>query len=207
MSRSAAGLRSVIAGGCLLLLTACGSEPATSATRSLAGAAPAAQQATTLALTSSDVRDGGTISVTHVYDASGCAGQNLSPQLAWSSAPAATRSFAVTVHDRDAPHPGGFWHWVVYDIPAATTSLPRGAGTSGSSGMPAGAHEGRNDFGDTAYDGPCPPPGTPHHYDVVLSALDVSSLNLPPGSAAAQVSFAIQAHTLASAKLTALYGR
>jgi len=207
MSRNVVARRSVVAGGCLLLLAACGSEPATSATGSPAGAAPAAQQATTLSLTSVDVRDGGTIALTHVYNASGCTGKNLSPQLAWSGAPAATRSFALTVHDPDAPRPGGFWHWVVYDIPAATTSLPRGAGTAGSNGMPAGARQGRNDFGDSAYGGPCPPPGTPHHYDFVLSALDVSSLNLPPGAAPAQVSFGIQTHTLATAKLTALYGR
>ena len=205
MSRSAVA-RPSLAAALLLLLAACGSEPATGATESPAGAAPAAQQATTLTLTSADVHDGGTIALTHVYNASGCTGQDLSPALAWSGAPAATRSFALTVHDPDAPHPGGFWHWVAYDIPAATTSLPRGAGRA-SGGMPSGARQGRNDFGDSAYDGPCPPPGTPHHYNFVLSALDVSSLNLPAGAAPAQVSFAVATHTLATAKLTGLYGR
>ncbi|HEX6492040.1 MAG TPA: YbhB/YbcL family Raf kinase inhibitor-like protein [Candidatus Dormibacteraeota bacterium] len=190
----------------MLLLAACGSAQ-TAGTATSAPAGPAAQQASTLSLTSSDVHDGGTIALTHVYNATGCTGQNLSPALAWSGAPAATRSFALTVHDPDAPHPGGWWHWAVYDIPAATASLPRGAGTAGSKGMPSGAKQGRNDFGDSTYDGPCPPAGAPHHYDVVLSALDVSSLNLPPGAAAAQVGFTIGAHTIASAKLTGLYGR
>jgi Raf kinase inhibitor-like YbhB/YbcL family protein len=190
----------------VLLLAACGSAE-TAQTASSAPAAPAAQRAATMSLTSTDVRDGGTIAITHVYDATGCTGQNLSPALAWSGAPAATRSFALTIHDPDAPHPGGWWHWAVYDIPASTASLSRGAGTAGHGGMPPGAKQGRNDFGDSSYDGPCPPPGNPHHYDVMLSALDVSTLNLPAGAAAAQVSFAIGTHTLATARLTGLYGR
>jgi Raf kinase inhibitor-like YbhB/YbcL family protein len=204
MSHSVAGRPSLIAAA-LLLLAACGSSTADTATS--APAVPAAQQGSTLTLTSTDVRDGGTIALTHVYNASGCTGQNLSPALAWSGAPAATRSFALTIHDPDAPHPGGFWHWVVYDIPASTASLPRGAGTSGHGGLPAGAKQGRNDFGDSSYDGPCPPPGRPHHYNFMLSALDVASLNLPPGAAPAQVNFAVGTHTLAEATLTGLYGR
>lgn len=203
MSRSAVARRS-LAAPALLLLAACGSEPASSATSS--PASPAAAQASTFTLSSTDVHDGGTIALIHVYNATGCTGQDLSPALAWSGAPAATRSFALTIHDPDAPHPGGFWHWVAYDIPAATTSLPRGAGRA-SGGMPPGTRQGRNDFGDSAYDGPCPPPGTPHHYNFVLSALDVATLGLPSGAAPAQVSFAIATHTLATAKLTGLYGR
>jgi Raf kinase inhibitor-like YbhB/YbcL family protein len=206
MSRSVAVRPRLIVAAALPLLAACGSETATSATQAPA-AAPAARQASAMTLTSADVKDGGTIAVTHVYDRTGCTGQNLSPALAWSGAPPATRSFALTVHDPDAPRPGGWWHWLVYDIPSSTASLPRGAGTAGSSGMPSGARQGTNDFGDAAYGGPCPPPGSPHHYTFVISALDVSSLNLPAGAAPAQVSFQIQAHTLASAKLTGLYGR
>ena len=205
MSHSVAARPSLVAAA-VLLLAGCGS-PQPAGTTTSAAAAPAAQQATTMSLTSTDVRDGGTIALIHVYNATGCAGQNLSPALAWSGAPAATRSFALTIHDPDAPRPGGWWHWAVYDIPASTASLSRGAGTAGHSGLPSGSKQGSNDFGDSSYDGPCPPPGNPHHYTVVLSALDVASLTLPPGAAAAQVSFAIGTHTLASAKLTGLYGR
>jgi len=195
-----------------LPLVACGGSPAADASPQATPLAPSAAvtapSGTGMTLTSADVPQGGTIALTHVDNAMGCTGQNISPAFSWTGAPAATRSFALTIHDPDAPVSGGFWHWVVYDIPASVTSLPRGAGTAGSAGMPAGARQGRNDFGDSAYDGPCPPKGDrPHHYDMVLSALDVASLDLPAGSSPAQVDFTRRTHTLASAQLTGLYGR
>jgi hypothetical protein len=206
MSRNAAALRSAAAVLPLLGLAACGSPSVADPT--VGSAAATAASAAAMTLTSTDVQQGATIARVHVYTANGCGGGNVSPTLSWSGAPAATRSFALTIHDPDAPHAGGFWHWVVFDLPAGTTGLPRGAGSAGSSGMPAGARQGRNDFGDSTYDGPCPPVGNaPHHYNFTLSALDVATLNLPAGSAAAQVDFAVRAHTLAAARLTGLYGR
>lgn len=199
--------RPSLAAVCLLALAACGSPAASSATD--APAVPAQQAAAgPFTLTSPDIKEGATIALAQVYNAMGCTGQNVSPALGWTGAPPATKSFSLTIHDPDAPHPGGFWHWLAYDIPAVTTGLARGAGAKGSTAMPTGVKEGRNDFGDDSYDGPCPPVGSaPHHYNLVLSALDVSSLGIPAGAPAAQVSFAIQAHTIASAKLTGLYGR
>lgn len=191
----------------LLALAGCGSPEGGSAP-TVAPAASTANPAVAMSLTSSDIHEGGAIAAAHVYSGNGCGGGNLSPALAWSGAPPSTRSYALTVHDPDAARAGGFWHWVVFDIPATTTSLPRGAGSAGSSAMPPAARQGRNDFGDTAYDGPCPPAGSaPHHYAFTLSALDVDSLELPAGSSPAQVDFQVHAHTLASAVLTALHGR
>ncbi len=200
------GARPSLAAVCLLALAACGSAAVSSATD--APAAPAQQATGPFTLSSPDVHEGATIALAQVYNAMGCTGQNVSPALSWTGAPPAAKSFSLTIHDPDAPHVGGFWHWLAYDIPAGTTTLARGAGAKGSTAMPAGVRQGRNDFGDNAYDGPCPPVGNaPHHYNIVLSALDVATLGLPAGAPAAQVSFAIQAHTIASAKLTGLYGR
>ena len=125
MSRSAVARPDLLAVAGLLLLAGCGSEPAARVTSAPAAAVPAAQRASTLTLGSSDVHDGGTIAPVHVYNADGCGGGNQSPALAWSGAPAATRSFALTIHDPDAPHAGGWWHWAVYDIPPSTSSLPQ----------------------------------------------------------------------------------
>jgi Raf kinase inhibitor-like YbhB/YbcL family protein len=190
----------------LLTLAACGAPPPASGPPPSASA-PAAAGAF-LRLTSPDLHDGGTFAAAQVYDAAGCTGANLSPALAWSGAPPSTRSFAVSLHDTDAPAAGGFWHWVVHDIPATAASLPRGAGTPGSRGLPAGARQERNDWGATGYGGPCPPAGDrPHHYVVSLSALDVAVLPLPARAAPAQVAFTVRTHTLAAALLTGVYGR
>ena len=188
-------------------LAACGAQSGTATPAPSAGVGAAPPRGSAMTLTSADLRDGGTVPPVHVYDAAGCTGGNLSPALAWSGAPAATRSYAVTVHDPDAPAAGGFWHWVVYDIPASVAALPRGAGSAGTSRLPPGTRQARSDFGDAAYDGPCPPAGPPHRYDLTVSALDVGSLNLPPGASPAQVSFQLRTHTLASARLTVRYGR
>ena len=92
--------------------------------------AGAAAPAMAFELRSPDIMPGGgRIADTFVYNGFGCAGGNLSPALAWRDPPPGTKSFAVLVHDPDAPTGGaGFWHWVVYDIPAHVTGLPQGAG-------------------------------------------------------------------------------
>jgi Raf kinase inhibitor-like YbhB/YbcL family protein len=128
----------------------------------------------------------------------GCTGPGVSPELTWSGAPAATRSFAVTVFDADAPTGSGFWHWIAWDLPAGTTSLPTGAQ------LPSGAVNGTNDGGGTGYTGPCPPVGdVTHHYRFTVVALDVPTLQLPADTHAAAVSFTIGQHAIAAAALTA----
>jgi Raf kinase inhibitor-like YbhB/YbcL family protein len=95
-------------------------------------------------------------------------------------------------------------HWVLYDLPAAAQALPEGLPGVGQ--LTDGSRQGRNDFGDLGYGGPCPPPGSPHHYIFTLYALD-AKLNLPVGATRAQVEAATQGHILASVRLVGLFQR
>jgi Raf kinase inhibitor-like YbhB/YbcL family protein len=156
-------------------------------------------------LTSPDFSEGGTIASAQVF--TDCKGNNVSPALKWSGAPEGTKSLALLVHDPDAPTGSGWWHWVVYNIPASTTSLAAGAGDPKKNLMPAGATQGRNDYGMVGYGGPCPPPGKPHHYHFRLYALKVAKLELPENASAAAISFNVRAQALGTAELTGLYGR
>jgi hypothetical protein len=186
-------------------------------------------------LTSPDVAAGARVGERHVFNGFGCSGQNVSPALAWRNAPAGTRSYAVTVYDPDAPTGSGWWHWVVYNIPAGVTSLAAGAGSagagsagagsagagsagaggagaagadSGAARLPAGAVQGNTDYGAPGYGGPCPPPGDrPHRYVFTVHALKVERLDVPANATAALVGFNLNANRLASASLTARYGR
>ena len=157
-------------------------------------------------LRSPDIKANSTIGVKHIFNSFGCSGQNVSPALQWSGAPAGTKSFAVTVYDPDAPTGSGFWHWVVYNIPATATSLAEGAGSG--SGLPSGATQGMTDFGKPGYGGPCPPAGDkPHHYVFTVYALKTAHLDIPSGSTPAFVGFNLHGNLLAKATLTARYGR
>ncbi|HEX5459417.1 MAG TPA: YbhB/YbcL family Raf kinase inhibitor-like protein [Steroidobacteraceae bacterium] len=165
-----------------------------------------AAAASRLALHSPDVTPGDTIALGHVYDASGCHGGNISPALSWTHPPAGTRSFAVLMFDPDAPG-GGWWHWAAFDIPAGVTSLQAGAGNPGRHLLPAGAIQARNDFGSPGYGGPCPPPGPPHHYHLMLYALRVARLGLDAGASAAQVAAKARSDALAEGQIVGTYGR
>jgi Raf kinase inhibitor-like YbhB/YbcL family protein len=159
-------------------------------------------------LQSTDVKDGGTVDNKQVFNAMGCKGDNLSPELSWSNPPAGTKSFSISVYDPDAPTGSGWWHWVVYNIPADTKELPQGAG-SGKAALPAGAVQGKTDFGAASYGGPCPPPGgKPHHYIFTINALKVDKLSdKTPDPTAAMVGYMNHIESLGSATLTATYGR
>jgi Raf kinase inhibitor-like YbhB/YbcL family protein len=143
---------------------------------------------------SDDVRDGEPLDAEFTHTSVG--GQNVSPQLRWSGFPDETRGFAVTCFDPDAPTGSGFWHWVVFNLPASTTELPRGA--SGSDALPDGAGEARNDFGERGYGGAAPPGGDrPHRYVFTVHALDTDKLDLGPDPTPAFVGFNLTFHTLA----------
>ncbi len=143
-----------------------------------------------------------------VYDGFGCTGGNVSPALDWSGAPDGTQSFAVTMYDPDAPSGSGWWHWMIYGIPADATGLPENAGAPGGDAMPQGAVQGPNDFGTTGYGGPCPPQGDgPHHYQITVYALDTDTLDLPDNATSALVGFNLNAHALATAQMTVPYSR
>jgi hypothetical protein len=167
-------------------------------------ALPAAAAAR-LALRSPDFAPGGAIALGCVYDESGCRGGNASPGLAWNHPPAGTRSFAVLMFDPDAR--GGWWHWAVFDIPLGVASLRAGAGDPARHLLPRGAIQARNDWGSFGYGGPCPPPGPPHHYRLMIYALRVAKLGLDSSAGAAQVAARVQASALAQAQIVGLYSR
>lgn len=157
-------------------------------------------------LSSADVEPGGTLAERQVANAFGCSGENRSPQLAWNNPPAGTLSYAVTVHDPDAPTGSGWWHWVVWNIPGDTRALPAAIGHGAA--LPAGAVEGRGDAGTPGYFGACPPKGDkPHRYIFKVHALKVEKLDLPDNPTAALVGFVLHANTLGSATLSATYSR
>ena len=157
-------------------------------------------------LTAPDLVSKGRIAISHVFNGMGCNGQNISPALEWSNPPAGTKSFVVTMYDPDAPTGSGWWHWVMYNIPASTTGLVAGAGNGRNA--PRGSTEGATDFGTKGYGGPCPPVGDkPHRYHITVFALKVDKLDVPGNATAAYVGFNLNANKLATARVTGLYGR
>src|SRR3954464_14641165 len=113
-------------------------------------------------VSSTDVVDGQPLARDH-WGAGG-GGGDVSPHLSWSGFPSETKSFAVTIHDPDAPTGSGFWHWAVYNIPADVTSLPAGAGAEGGASLPQGAAMLSNELGAKSFTGAGPPPGTGTHH-------------------------------------------
>ncbi len=155
---------------------------------------------------SADIQHQKTLKSSQVYQGFGCEGENQSPQIEWSAAPAGTKSFAVTVYDPDAPTGSGWWHWVVYDIPASVKKLDTGAGRADR--LPKGAKHGRNDYGDFAFGGACPPVGDkPHRYIVTVHALKVEKLDVPAEASSALIGYMLNANRLGTATLTGLYSR
>jgi Raf kinase inhibitor-like YbhB/YbcL family protein len=132
-----------------------------------------------------------------------CEGEDVSPPLAWSGAPAGAKSFALIVDDPDAPDPKAsktIWvHWVVYNLPASTHALADGA----SRQLPAGARDGTNDWKRPGYGGPCPPIGR-HRYYHKLYALDVELPDLHEPTKA-QLESAMKGHILGLAELVGTY--
>jgi Raf kinase inhibitor-like YbhB/YbcL family protein len=151
----------------------------------------------TLALTSANVQDG------RIPKQFTCDGADSSPALTWAAPPATTASLALIMTDPDAPG-GTFVHWVLYDLPATKRELASGIPKQAQ--LNDGARQGRNDFGNLGYGGPCPPPGRPHRYVFELYALD-TKLGLAPGGSRKQVEDAAEGHILARGELTARYGR
>ncbi|MBI1868499.1 MAG: YbhB/YbcL family Raf kinase inhibitor-like protein [Methylocystis sp.] len=159
-------------------------------------------------LTSPDIQAAKTIGRKFVYNGLGCTGDNVSPELVWRDPPAATKSFAVLVHDPDAPKSGGFWHWIVANIPASARGLAQGAGTPDGKKLPEGSVQLQTDFGDAFWGGPCPPPGAgAHYYAFTVYALGLEKLKLAPNAKASVAAAAVAKNAIGKASLTALYGR
>ena len=161
---------------------------------------------TTFALTSTDLKNGA-FADDQVLNTFGCSGNNVSPQLSWTNAPAGTKSFVLTMFDPDAPTGSGFWHWVVVNIPASTSALPNGASKDAAK-LPVGSLETRTDLGAPGYGGPCPPArDKPHRYVFTLHALKVEKLDVDLQTSAALVGFNVHMEEIGRATLTARYGR
>jgi len=122
-----------------------------------------------------------------------CKGNDISPALAWSGAPAHAVSFAVIMDDPDAP--AGTWvHWVAWNIPASAHSLSQDVPKRDQ--LSDGGRQGRNSFGKVGYNGPCPPAGQTHRYFFRVYALD-AKLDLAAGADRSQLEAAMQGHVLA----------
>ncbi len=160
-------------------------------------------------LSSPDIGPRAAIANKFVFKGFGCEGENVSPALSWKAPPAGTKSFALLVHDPDAPTGGaGWWHWVVYNLPAGTASLAQGAGTADGSRLPAGAAQQKTDFGAPGWGGPCPPAGDkPHRYVFTVYALKVEKLDIPDGASASLVGFMVNANAIGKPTLIGKYGR
>lgn len=152
--------------------------------------------------------DGSVLTQSQVFAGFGCSGQNISPDLSWSAGPEGTQSYAVTMYDPDAPTGSGWWHWVVYNLPASTLALPAGAGTADGKALPDGAVQGKTDFGGPGFGGACPPAGDkPHRYIVTVYALGTEKIDVPANSTGAMVGFMIHANMLDKGSLTTTYSR
>jgi Raf kinase inhibitor-like YbhB/YbcL family protein len=166
---------------CLSMLTAVVTAPAVAA----------------MTLSSADLQPGATIAPAQIYPR--CGGENISPQLSWSGAPAGTKSFVLTMIDTSVK-PAGWSHWVVVDLPPATTSLARGAKS-----LPAPAKAIASNFGDSYYDGPCPPGGSGvHEYQITIWALGTASISIAADAAATDLEKTLAQVALAHATLTGL---
>lgn len=159
-------------------------------------------------LSSESFRDGETLPPAQRSGRMHAGGQDESPQLSWSGAPAGTRGYAVTAFDPDAPGAGGFWHWTALNIPADVTSLPEGAGAEGGQQLPDGVVQLKNDAGFRGYVGAAPPPGHGRHrYVFTVYALDVEELDIRAGARPASLGSELSKHLLGTATMTGVFSR
>lgn len=160
----------------------------------------------TFTLSSKDL--GGEATKRQEFNGFGCSGDNQSPQLSWKNAPEGTKSFAITMYDPDAPTGSGFWHWVVFDIPANVNELVTNAGNIKLNLVPKGVIQSMTDYGIKGFGGPCPPVGHGfHQYIITVYALKTDKLGLDENINPAVVGFNLWNQTLAKASIVAYYKR
>jgi Raf kinase inhibitor-like YbhB/YbcL family protein len=130
-----------------------------------------------------------------------CKGENVSPQLSWSNAPEGTRSFVFVVSDPDAGLGAGITHWVAYGISPETTSF-----AEGEASQPSGKYvAGKSTKNIPGFGGPCPPPGSPHHYLFQIVASDLDPKDLPPGLTFAELQEKLKGHRKGESSLVGTY--
>lgn len=134
-----------------------------------------------------------------------CDGDDVSPALSWEGVPENTASFALIMDDPDAPG-GTFTHWVMYNMGSGARGLPEGVEKTERPENGAIGFQGRNDFGDIGYGGPCPPAGDAHSYDFTFYAID-ATVNLGPGASKEELLAAMEGRLLAVTTLTGTYKR
>ncbi|AYQ42366.1 YbhB/YbcL family Raf kinase inhibitor-like protein [Burkholderia lata] len=149
---------------------------------------------------------GGAFDHAQVSSSFGCHGQNISPSIRWTDAPAGTQSYLLTMFDADAPTGSGFWHWVVADIPASARGIAPGSGNDVAR-LPAGAVPMKNDTGHAGYLGPCPAQGETHRYVITLTALKVAKLPVERDATPAVVGFIAHDQAIAKATMTVRLSR
>ena len=151
---------------------------------------------------------GGQATKTQEFNGFGCSGENQSPQLYWENAPEGTKSFAITMYDPDAPTGSGFWHWIVFDIPANVNELKANAGNVSLNLAPKGATQSITDYGIKGFGGPCPPKGHGvHQYIITIHALKTEKLGLDDNTNPAVVGFNLWNNRLAKASIVTYYQR
>jgi Raf kinase inhibitor-like YbhB/YbcL family protein len=156
-----------------------------------------------LSISSPQWPDGGEVQLEQVYYQ--CGGENVSPEVDWKGLPEGTKGVAIVIWDPDAPKKGGWYHWVVTDLPPNLGRLPKGAGASTSPYFRKGTQF-KNDYGELGYGGPCPPPGETHHYELRVYALS-KKLNLFPTTPLPEVIKEIEKYKIGEARIVALYRR
>jgi Raf kinase inhibitor-like YbhB/YbcL family protein len=133
-------------------------------------------------------------------------GAGVSPPLSWDAPPAGTQSFALIMDDPDAPAPGGFTHWVLFNIPTKQQSLPENILPSQEQ-LPNGGVQGNNGSGKLGYRGPAPPPGSGIHlYRFNVYALN-TMLDLKPGASKDDLVAAMGGHIIGNALIAGTYSR
>ena len=150
--------------------------------------------AAAMTLTSHDLTPGAAMPAQHIYPR--CGGQNVSPELAWSSPPPAAKSLVLTMIDLDVK-PALWSHWVVVDLPTTAHGLARGAAA-----LPVAAHAVASNFGDLVYAGPCPPPGTGvHHYEITVWAMPTATVEVAPDANARALRTQLEKQSIEHASL------
>lgn len=160
----------------------------------------------TFTLSSKDL--GGQTTKVQEYNGFGCSGENISPHLSWNNIPEGTKSFAITMYDPDAPTGSGFWHWIVFDIPADVREFVTNAGNVELGLAPKGSIQSITNYGIKGFGGPCPPEGHGiHQYIITIYALQTDKLGLDENSDPAVVGFNLWNQILAKASIVSYYKR
>lgn len=139
-----------------------------------------------------------------VYDKYGCQGNNLSPKIVWKNSPDNTKSFAITMYTDDTNNNSGWWHWIIYNIPANVNLIESGANNNKKL-LPKGAIQGLNDYGERDYGGVCPPFNQKYNYVITIYALDIEELDLSKNATPAMIVLNLNNHKIATTTIKSSY--